>query len=745
MGTDTQTQLASGGDAGRASRDQRRSGANGPEQRRIRRILVANRGEIASRVMRTARAMGIQTVAVHSDPDADAPFVTDALFSVPLGGRTSAESYLDAEKVLDAARRSGADAIHPGYGFLSENPEFAQAVMDAGLVWIGPTPEQMRAMALKVESKRLVGDAGVPLVPGAELASDATDADIAAAAAQVGFPLLVKASAGGGGKGMRLVRDPDALVDEVSAARNEARSAFGDPTVFLERYLERSRHVEVQVFGDQHGHVVHLFERECSIQRRHQKVVEESPSPGATPETLAAMYPAAVAAAEAIGYHGAGTVEFIVAGEGVDQVFYFLEMNTRLQVEHPVTEETTGLDLVEWQIRVARGEALPLAQDEITRAGHAIEVRLYAEDPANGYLPNTGQIAWLDAYAYPDVRVDSGVVTGSQVSPFYDPMLAKLIGTGETRDEAAANLAECLERFEIAGVRTNRESLAAVLRSTAFLDGDTTTAFLDENPHVLAPEISLIEQAHALVGAALGLARGGVLDAPWAALAPLGWRNFPAEPEIRRFGVPAAGGVELPVEVRVHRRRERTWAEVVGLEQTDAGRDQQDAGRARRDQPDAGRARPDQSAADASAGRASRDQRDETLVVEIARERYDHPNLSAELDGLGSTWWVNEVDGWVIIGGPDRTQTVRMLPRFDDASHHGHDHGLATPVPGTVTQVLVEPGAPVKAGDTVVVLEAMKMEHRIKADSDGVIAEIRVAAGDSVDAHHVVAVLEDEE
>ncbi len=330
---------------------------------------TAGRSRVAS--CAPLATLGIQTVAVHSDPDAAAPFVGEALFSVPLGGRTSAESYLDSAKILAAARRSGADAIHPGYGFLSENPQFAQAVMDAGLVWIGPTPEQMRAMALKVEAKRLVAEAGVPLVPGAELAADASPEAIAAAADAVGFPLLAKASAGGGGKGMRLVRDPAALLDEVSSARNEAASAFGDPTVFLERYLERSRHVEVQVFGDQHGNVVHLFERECSIQRRHQKVVEESPSPGATPETLAAMYPAAVAAARAIGYHGAGTVEFIVAGEGAEQVFYFLEMNTRLQVEHPVTELTTGLDLVEWQIRVARGERLPLTQD----ADHPVGAR----------------------------------------------------------------------------------------------------------------------------------------------------------------------------------------------------------------------------------------------------------------------------------------------------------------------------------------------------------------------------------
>ncbi|HEX6888594.1 MAG TPA: biotin carboxylase N-terminal domain-containing protein [Candidatus Nanopelagicales bacterium] len=674
-----------------------------PERRRIRRILVANRGEIASRVMRTAKAMGIQTVAVHSEPDARAPFVADAMFSVPLGGRTSAESYLDAGKVLDAARRSGADAIHPGYGFLSENPEFAQAVMDAGLVWIGPTPAQMRAMALKVESKRLVAEAGVPLVPGAELAADVSDAELLAAAERVGFPLLVKASAGGGGKGMRLVRDAASLVDEVSAARNEAQSAFGDPTVFLERYLERSRHVEVQVFGDRHGGVVHLFERECSIQRRHQKVVEESPSPGATPATLGAMYAAAVAAARAIGYHGAGTVEFIVAGEGEAQEFYFLEMNTRLQVEHPVTEATTGLDLVEWQIRVARGEPLPLAQEQITRSGHAIEVRLYAEDPANGYLPNTGRIEWFADPGWPDVRVDSGVRTGSEVSPFYDPMLAKVIGSGPTREDAAATLAECLAHLEVAGVRTNRESLAAILRSPAFLAGDTTTAFLDEHPEVLAPAPPAAELAHALVVGALGLAHAEARHAPWARLAPLGWRNVPAVPEVRRFAVPAAGGAEAVVEVHVMRDRAGAWAEVAGLPGVE-----------------------------------------EPVRIRVEAESFELPCVvSAQLDGLGSRWSAQRVGHFLMIGGPQRVLTVRILPPYPDASEHAHDHGLATPVPGTVTQVLVAAGDAVSAGDTLVILEAMKMEHRIRADTDGVVEEIRVAVGESVDAHHVVAVLEE--
>jgi propionyl-CoA carboxylase alpha chain len=655
--------------------------------------------------------MGLQAVAIHSDPDAGAPFVRDADLAVAIGGRTSAESYLVAEKVLDAARRSGADAIHPGYGFLSENPAFAQAVADAGLAWIGPTPESMNAMALKVEAKRLVAAAGVPLVPGAELEADASDADITAAGAAVGLPLLVKASAGGGGKGMRLVREPDELLEAVSAARNEAASAFGDPTVFLERYLERGRHVEVQVFGDTHGNVVHAFERECSIQRRHQKVVEESPSPGATPATLERMYAAAVAAARAIDYVGAGTVEFMVAGEGAQQEFFFLEMNTRLQVEHPVTEEVTGLDLVEWQVRVAAGEPLPLAQEQITRSGHAIEVRLYAEDPARGYLPGMGRIECFEVDPAPGIRVESGVETGSEVSAFYDPMLAKVIAHGPTRELAAATLATSLEGLRVAGVPTNRESLAAILRAPAFLAGDTTTAFLDENPQVAGPVLERRELALHLAAAALSLAEQERAGQPWAVLAPAGWRNIQAVPEVRRFGY-SESGAELSVEVRYTRDRA-------------GGVDIVLAGEGVGTEPVGPPPLPPH--------------------LRVDRTSAEGAQVMVEVDGVGGWFTVRRAGDWVLVTGLGRTTALRVLPRYPDASEHGHDHGLVTPVPGTVTAVLVEPGDTVAAGDTLVILEAMKMEHRIKADGDGVVAEVRVAVGDSVDAHHVVAVLEEDE
>jgi acyl-CoA carboxylase subunit alpha len=709
--------------------------------RPIRRILVANRGEIARRVIRTAHRMGLQAVAIHSDPDAGAPFVRDADLAVAIGGRTSAESYLVAEKVLDAARRSGADAIHPGYGFLSENPEFARAVAEAGLAWIGPTPESMNAMALKVEAKRLVAAAGVPLVPGAELESDASDADITAAGAAVGLPLLVKASAGGGGKGMRLVRDPEDLLEAVSAARNEAASAFGDPTVFLERYLERGRHVEVQVFGDTHGNVVHAFERECSIQRRHQKVVEESPSPGATPATLERMYAAAVAAAQAIDYVGAGTVEFMVAGEGEAQEFFFLEMNTRLQVEHPVTEEVTGLDLVEWQVRVASGEPLPLAQEQIARSGHAIEVRLYAEDPARGYLPGMGRIECFEADPSPGIRIESGVESGSEVSAFYDPMLAKLIAHGPTREVAAATLATSLEGLRVAGVPTNRESLAAILRSPGFLSGDTTTAFLDEHPETATPVLERRELALHLAAAALGLAEQERVGQPWAALAPAGWRNIPAVPEVRRFGY-TEFGVDLSIEVHYSRDRDGGVDVVLVGDGVDSREAPVQVG------PGALRAAAEEALRDEGS-----DVVDATFEaglpplparLRVDRTRAEGSTVMVEVDGVGGWFTVRRAGDWVLVTGLGRTTVLRVLPRHPDASDHAHDHGLVTPVPGTVTAVLVEPGAHVVAGDTLVILEAMKMEHRIKADEDGVVAEVRVAVGDSVDAHHVVAVLEGE-
>ena len=654
----------------------------------MKRILVANRGEIARRVFRTARAMGIETVAVYSEPDADAPFVRDADIAIPLRGATSAETYLDVDQILDAVRRSGADAVHPGYGFLSENAGFAEQMMAAGVTWIGPTPESIRAMALKVEAKRLAASAGVPLVPGAEL-GDGVDA--AAAAAQVGFPLLVKASAGGGGKGMRIVEQPGDLTEALESARREAQASFGDATVFLERYLTESRHVEVQVFGDTHGTVVHLGERECSIQRRHQKIVEESPSPGLAVHLAEPMYAAATSLARSIGYVGAGTVEFIVAGEGESQEFYFLEMNTRLQVEHPVTEMVTGLDLVEWQIRVARGESLPRSQEEIAPCGHAIEVRLYAEDPSRGYLPNTGT---LECFETPEgLRVDSGVESGSVVSAYYDPMLAKVIAHAADRPTATAVLARGLRSSRIHGLVTNRESLVAILQSERFVSGDTTTAFLDYEPSTLAPEIpaAVLDRHLTAIAAQGGDEVAGV---------PRGWRNVPSVPEL--IGVTPLGAEDGPT-IAYRETRDGLSINVVPAGVNAHLDDGRHVGMAR---------------VHVAGSRV-------TVMLDGVRASHNvavYAELLCVDDGLWSTQW-------------------RIRPRFPDLEAGASAAGPSTPVPGTVTVVEVSPGDRVTAGQTLVILEAMKMEHRITADTDAIVSEVLVEPGQSVDAHQVVAVL----
>jgi len=659
----------------------------------MRSILVANRGEIARRVFRTAKAMGLHTVAVYSEPDADTPFVREADVAVPLRGSTSAETYLDVAQILEAARISGADAIHPGYGFLSENPDFAEAVQAAGLTWIGPTPHSIRAMALKVEAKRLAAEADLPLIPGAELPEDISDDEALVIADAVGYPLLVKASAGGGGKGMRTVTSRDDVVEAIAAARREAASAFGDATVFCERYLERSRHVEVQVFGDSHGRVVHLFERECSIQRRHQKIVEESPSPALAPLTAERMYVAASALARAIGYVGAGTVEFLVADTDDGQGFYFLEMNTRLQVEHPVTEAITGLDLVEWQIRVARGEMLPRSQSEITRSGHAIEVRLYAEDPARGYLPNTGTLLECDVPS--TVRLDSGVESGSVVSAFYDPMLAKVIAHAPDRITAANILSTALRRSRIAGLVTNRYSLAAILESEAFRGGETTTDFLERYPSVLISHLSTAETDRHVIAAAVGLTTRTEV--------PTGWRNVPGTPETHRFADPADDSIVGNVDL--------TWRTGQGHGETFT---------------------------------ASVDGRGmSAAVIRTTDTDLVHGEFALVIDGVRRSYCVHHHDSWVVVDDGRDTSQWRVLPRLESAGGgEAAALGPSTPVPGTVTVVEVNPGDQVIAGQTLVIIEAMKMEHRITADSEAVVAEVLVEVGQSVDAHAVVVVLE---
>ncbi|WP_395329035.1 acetyl/propionyl/methylcrotonyl-CoA carboxylase subunit alpha [Novosphingobium sp. BL-8H] len=453
----------------------------------IQSLLIANRGEIACRVIRTARELGIRTVAVYSDADADALHVREADEAVHIGPSAARESYLVGEKIIAAAKQTGAEAIHPGYGFLSENAEFAQAVKDAGLVWVGPNPSSITAMGLKDAAKKLMAEAGVPVTPG-YMGENQEPAFLAEEAAKIGYPVLIKAVAGGGGKGMRLVEAPEDFVDALASCKREAASSFGNDHVLIEKYIASPRHIEVQVFGDSHGNVVHLFERDCSLQRRHQKVIEEAPAPGMDAATRAALCAAAVRAAQAVDYVGAGTIEFIADGSGklsADRI-WFMEMNTRLQVEHPVTEEITGVDLVEWQLRVASGEPLPLSQEDLTIDGWAMEARLYAEDPAKGFLPSIGKLELLEFGEAEGGRIDTGVYQGAEVSPFYDPMIAKVIAWGEDREEARERLGEMLEDSAVWPVRTNASFLVKALQHPDFAAGKVDTGLIGRDGEAMA-------------------------------------------------------------------------------------------------------------------------------------------------------------------------------------------------------------------------------------------------------------------
>jgi acetyl-CoA carboxylase biotin carboxylase subunit len=458
----------------------------------IQRLLIANRGEIAVRIIRACRELGVESIAVYSDADARAPHARLATRALPIGPAPAIQSYLSIPTIIEAARQSQADAIHPGYGFLSENAAFAQACADSGLTFVGPPADVIARMGSKIEARRLMQGAGVPVVPG-ETPRDQSDAGVRDAIGRVGLPVLVKASAGGGGKGMRHVHDAGEIDDAIQAARREAAAAFGDGTLYVERLVERPHHVEVQVFGDDRGQVVHLYERECSVQRRHQKVIEESPSPILSESLRTRITDAAVTAARTVGYRNAGTIEFLVdlSADGSDHAaFYFLEMNTRLQVEHPVTEQVTGLDLVRAQLLVASGEPLPWTQDAIHQRGHAIEARVYAEDPANGFLPQAGTLLRYHEPQWPGVRIDSGVAPGSEVSIYYDPMMAKVIATAETRDLATARLIVALRELDIAGLRTNVPFVVRVLATEAFRNGSIDTAFLDREGEAIAVTIN---------------------------------------------------------------------------------------------------------------------------------------------------------------------------------------------------------------------------------------------------------------
>ncbi|GAA4833221.1 biotin carboxylase N-terminal domain-containing protein [Actinomycetospora corticicola] len=645
----------------------------------ITKLLVANRGEIAARVMRTAQALGIDTVAVYSDPDADAPFVALADEAVRLPGASPTDTYLRSDLVIAAARATGADAVHPGYGFLSENAGFARDCAAAGLTFVGPSPDAIASMGSKLEAKAMMDAAGVPVLPGAFLEEGAelpTDLD---------FPVLVKAAFGGGGRGMRIVRRQSDLADAVDGARREAASAFGDGTVFLERYVEDPRHVEVQIVGDAHGEVVHLFERECSIQRRYQKIVEESPSPAVDATLRAQLGAAAVAAGKAIGYTGAGTVEFVLDRDGS---FFFLEVNTRLQVEHPVTELVTGLDLVALQLRVAEGHPLP---PEVTGAridGHAIEVRLYAEDVPAGYLPATGTLHRFAIPALPGVRVDAGVTDGSVVSPHYDPMLAKVIAHGPTRTEAARTLARALAQAGIHGVTTNRDLLVGILRDDEFLAGGTDTGYLPRHPELLTPGAPAGERVRA-VAAALAAQAQHRADAVVLRDLPSGWRNVGGPPQTVGYM-----SDDRTLDVAYSFRRS-------GLE------------------------------------------------VAVDGERLDLGLVSASpaevvltQDGVRRTYRIHRAAGRTFVDGPDGSSAFDDVPRFADPNAVAHAGSLLAPMPGTVVRVLAASGQEVTAGAALVVLEAMKMEHTVAAPVDGVVTELHVGAGDQVETRQVLAVVE---
>ncbi len=662
-------------------------------------ILIANRGEIACRVAATARRMAIKTVAVYSDADANAKHVSVCDEAVHIGASAPRESYLRWERILEAAKATGAQAVHPGYGFLSENEEFAQACADAGLVFIGPLPSSIKAMGLKAESKQLMGKAGVPLVPGYH-GADQDPALLQREADAIGYPVLIKASAGGGGKGMRAVDKAEDFAAALASCKREAINSFGDDAVLIEKYVQRPRHIEIQVFGDMHGNYVYLFERDCSVQRRHQKVLEEAPAPGMTPELRQKMGEAAVAAARAVSYVGAGTVEFIVEQRADGSMeFFFMEMNTRLQVEHPVTEAITGQDLVEWQLRVASGETLPLRQDQLRINGHAIEARICAENPDNNFLPATGtlQVYGLpdcvtferaDAPGGPRVRVDSGVRQGDAISPFYDSMVAKLIVHGETRAQALARLDVALAQTHIVGLNTNVQFLRNVVQSKSFVQADLDTGLIPREAAVLFKQ-EKVGLTLAVAGAIANTllqeqafeARFSVqaqwLD-PWARRD--GWRSH--GPSTRRFDYEFAGEVHVIEMTTLH---------------------------------------------------------DGTLQLAVAGEvaSFAFVTVTHGIDvRFGSRRQiVNVYQSGAIVHvfsaqGATQIVVIDALAHAGDAQVEGGR--LTAPMPGKVVSFAVKAGDKVKIGQTLAVLEAMKMEHTIAAPADGVVGELLYAPGDQV-------------
>ena len=661
-------------------------------------ILIANRGEIACRVAATARRMGIRTVAVFSDADAHALHVQACDEAVHIGGASPRDSYLRADRILAAAQATGAQAVHPGYGFLSENEDFAQACVDAGIAFIGPPPAAIAAMGSKSAAKALMEGAGVPLVPGYH--GERQEPEFLRAQAEaIGFPVLIKASAGGGGKGMRIVQRSEDFTAALASCQREAEASFGSAQVLVERYLQRPRHIEVQVFADTFGHVIHLFERDCSVQRRHQKVLEEAPAPGMTPERRAEMGAAAVAAARSVGYVGAGTVEFICEADGPHGGrFYFMEMNTRLQVEHPVTEAITGLDLVEWQLRVAAGEPLPLTQDQIPLRGHAIEARICAENPAQGFLPSTGTLRTLRTpearrFTPGDVRLDSGVAAGDAISPHYDAMIAKLIVHGDTREDALARLDEALSALHITGLQHNVGFLRRLVRTDAFAQAQLDTALIEREHEALfgAPQAHAQQQhlRDALLGATL---RWWLDAAPTASADPWsrsdGWALHGHNQRVLQWRWPQPGG-DQTVTVQVQQARDGGLRLLWG---------------------------------------------DVSVAVQGLHRPEPH-RILAQVDGQPWSAHVDRhdaVDAFDIFTPAGHTTLHWLDPLAAPSAQLAGSGQVTAPMPGKVIAVLVAANDAVTAGQVLLITEAMKMEHSLTAPRDGTVAELLCGVGDQV-------------
>ncbi len=649
----------------------------------IQKLLIANRGEIACRIIRTARAMGVATVAVYSDADAKALHVRQADEAVHIGPSPAAESYLVGAKIIAAAQATGADAIHPGYGFLSENADFAQAVLDAGLIWVGPKPASIRAMGLKDAAKARMIEAGVPVTPG-YLGADQSLERLTAEAEAIGYPVLIKAVAGGGGKGMRKVDAPADFAAALESCRREAKASFGNDEVLLEKWITSPRHIEVQVFGDAHGNVVHLFERDCSLQRRHQKVIEEAPAPGMDAATREAICAAAVRAAVAVDYEGAGTIEFIAdgsagedggAGLRADRIF-FMEMNTRLQVEHPVTEEITGVDLVEWQLRVASGEPLPKRQDELSINGHAIEARLYAEDPAKGFLPSTGRLDHFDLGH--EGRIETGVEEGDEISPNYDPMIAKLVARGKDREAARELLLKMIQSAWVFPVKSNAAFLASCLKDESFIAADLDTGLIERRGESLT-EIEIPKEA--LGGGALAYLEPHLATKMLAPLTDpsgqVGWAPVGKDRFNSMFGFRLNGPANRKVRLSVDGR-----AETVDLEQTG--------------------------------------------IQNPSQRNWRKKGV-----------WVQK--------GQSLSHYFSQEPRVAGGQVSAADGAIIAPMPGKVIAVDVSEGQTVTAGQRLLVLEAMKMEHALTAPFDGVVEGLAVSAGSQVQVEAVLCVVEPKE